>query len=455
MTLWLVLAVMTAIALAFVLIPLSRRESAGAPRLDYDVEVYRDQLAEIDRDLELDVISAEEAEAAQNEIRRRLLEAADRPVGAVTSAGRRVVALVVAVVLPVGALITYLSVGSPDAPSLIASQQFGAAESAEAARQAERHLEELQARAEANRDDGAAWGDLGEAYMAAGRVGEAVDAYKTAVGLDRTDPTLLSAYGEALTMAADGTVTPAAKTAFQNALLMQPREPRARFFIGLSLYQSGETREALDRWVALERDSPADAPWRKMLAERIDEAASEAGIDPADLQKPPANTSGPTQEQMAAAAGMSEGDRQAMIESMVGQLAARLEKDPRDLDGWIRLSRSYEVLGRMADARDAAAKAVELAPKNAELVTLLGRLTFEAEGRPRTVSPAVADIMRRALALDADSGLALWFVGVAAAQDGDKGTAHELWTRLLAQTEPGTPQYEALKAQIDKLGAEQ
>jgi len=144
-----------------------------------------------------------------------------------------------------------------------------------------------------------------------------------------------------------------------------------------------------------------------------------------------------------------------MIGSMVERLAARLRDAPDDLDGWRRLARSYEVLGRTADARDAMSQAAGLAPEDAAVLTEYGRLAYEAAGAPATVPPQVADIMGRALALDAESPLALWFVGHTAEQEGRAAEARALWTRLLAQLEPGTPQFDTLKARIDRLDGAQ
>jgi cytochrome c-type biogenesis protein CcmH len=100
-------------------------------------------------------------------------------------------------------------------------------------------------------------------------------------------------------------------------------------------------------------------------------------------------------------------------------------------------------------------QAAGLAPGDPAVLTEYGRLAYEAAGSPAMVPPQVADIMGRALALDAESPLALWFVGHAAEQDGRDAEARALWTRLLAQLEPGTPQFDTLKARIDDLDGTQ
>lgn len=59
---------------------------------------------------------------------------------------------------------------------------------------------------------------------------------------------------------------------------------------------------------------------------------------------------GPTRDQVVAARAMSPQQRLAMINAMVGRLAARLRDNPNDLAGWLRLARAYAVMGRRADA---------------------------------------------------------------------------------------------------------
>lgn len=440
---WVVFAAMAALAAALLVLPAGRRTAVDGTRDSADRAVYRDQLREIDRDLERGRIAPEEAEAARTEIKRRLLAAADRiePAGSGSSAARRAAAMV-ALAVPLAALALYAAIGRPDAPAELARWDAGRAES-------DRAIADLRDAAEDAPRDPAAWGRLGLGLMRAGRPGEAAEALARAVDLTGNQPDLLAAWGEALALAAGGEVTAEARAALDRALAVDPGNLRARFYLALARFQEGAVREALDTWLALERESPPDAPWRPVLDVRIRGAAEELGIDVADLDRGTAPPVDP-----GAVADMSEADRQAMIEGMVAGLAQRLEAEPDDLEGWLRLARSYEVLGRMAAARDAMARASALAPERADLLMQLGRLTYEAAGTPETVPDDVADIMRRVLAMDPDNALALWFVGVAAADSGRPAEAREHWQRLLARLEPGTPQHAELQSRIDALPPE-
>jgi len=80
--------------------------------------------------------------------------------------------------------------------------------------------------------------------------------------------------------------------------------------------------------------------------------------DKAQAKKPAAPA--PTNADVRAAMGMSEGDRNKMIRSMVERLAAKMKENPEDKDGWVRLERAYRVLGETARADEAAAGAAKL-----------------------------------------------------------------------------------------------
>ena len=178
-----------------------------------------------------------------------------------------------------------------------------------------------------------------------------------------------------------GTVGPDARQAFAAALAADPSDPRARFFMGLAAAQDGNTEEALDRWLALEKDSPPDAPWLEGLRSNISRLAQQMGMAPdalaarrgkvagAPAPSAPAMTAaapGPSAADVAAAQNMSDQDRAQMIQGMVARLAARLEQEPQDVDGWLRLGRAYGVLGDKQKSLDAYRRASAADPSRAD-----------------------------------------------------------------------------------------
>jgi cytochrome c-type biogenesis protein CcmH len=345
MLFWVIAALLTLGASLAVLLPLAGRGKAGAIDGAHDLEVYRDQLAELDRDAARGLIRPSEAGEARAEIARRILKADTAASAATTaSSGRGARALGVAAVLavPLVSWGIYAAIGSPDLPSqpLAARLEKTPADSTvdELVAQAEAHLA-------ANPGDGRGWDVLAPIYARLGRYGEAVTAYRNAIRLDGASGARESGLGEAIAGSAGGMVTADAQAAFMRALKLEPGQPKASFYLASALAQEGKIKEAVAAWQAMATALPADSPWRDAVGQALAEANSRLAATEGGA--------GPTQEEIDAAAGMSAEDRSAMIETMVAGLDEKLRQNPRDLEGWTRLVRSYHMLGRADAARDA------------------------------------------------------------------------------------------------------
>jgi cytochrome c-type biogenesis protein CcmH len=367
--LWIAAAALTVATLALVLAPLFRRREPPPARAEFDLVVFRDQLAEVDRDLERGLLDTEQAAAARIEVERRMLAAADEkaPVPSATRHGRGglVLAAFAVVLVPAGAFGLYLVLGTPGIPDqpLAAREQPGS--TAAGGVTLETAVANLAERLQANPDNAEGWILLGRSYVTLERYPEAAEAFRHALQLNGVEPDLAAAYGEALVAAADGQVTPDARKAFQDALGSAPDNPKARYYLALDKAQQGDLKGALQGWVDLVKIAQSDAPWLPIVRQQIGRVAAALNIDP-PIAEPSASAgeaapAGPTRADMEAAAGMSEEDRGRMIRSMVDRLAARLEENPDDREGWLRLARAYEVLGEPDKARDARARAEALA----------------------------------------------------------------------------------------------
>jgi cytochrome c-type biogenesis protein CcmH len=223
--------------------------------------------------------------------------------------------------------------------------------------------------------------------------------------------------------------------------------------------QAGRRRAALDRWLALERDAPDDARWLATLRPRIERLARELGLDLAALRRshpsaPAEPAPGPTADDVESASQMTAADRQTMIESMVARLAARLKDSPDDAEGWLRLARSYGVLGEAAKARDAFARAATLRPD--DVAVQVGYANSIVRATPSDAPPpaAFAAVVTRIRAIDPDNPDGLWLAGVVALGDGRKADALRLWRQLLASLPPGSPAHAALAERIAGLQGE-
>jgi cytochrome c-type biogenesis protein CcmH len=456
-SLWLVLGAMTALAAALVAWPLLRPRAAPSGRRDYELRVYRAQLEELARERERGLLGEREAEAARLEVERRMLAAdavADRPQGRGVKAAGWAIALLVA--LPLLAVGLYWPSGRPDLPSAPFAGRADERRLAEGqARDGQGRLpsvESIVARLEqrvAERpDDLEAWRRLGQAYDLAGRYDDAVRARGKALALDDGSAADHAALGEALVMANGGMITPAAAQAFERALELDATDPRARFYRGLAMLQEGDRQGALDAWIALIESSPGDAPWLPELQRRVAALGDELGVDPADLPVP----SGPSREQMQAAESMAPEERAAMIRDMVAGLAARLEEQPGDIDGWRRLGRSYQVLGEPQKAADAYRHVAQALPNDLEAQLDYADALLAAA--PDELSPAAKQQMRRVLELDPRNPAALFHLGQAAAQAGDAAAARAHWQLLLAQVPPDAPERAQIQRLIDQLPAD-
>lgn len=364
MLFWVVAALLTLVASLAVLAPQAYGRPKHAEASAYDLEVYRDQLAELDRDAGRGLIGAAEAEQARNEIARRIIAAG----GAIGSAGQarggsaaaRLVGAGAVVLVPLLSWGIYGSLGSPDLPSQPLSGRLAEASS-------ESPVEDLVARAEAhlvqNPADGRGWDVLAPIYYRLGRHAEAAVAYRNAIRLEGDTAERQSGLGEVLTAAAAGMVTVEAQAAFQRAVELSPQDAKSRLFLALVLLQDGNASGARDAFAALAASLPGDSPWRSAALDAVREAETRMAAS--------SGAAGPSQAEVDAAAAMPDADRAAMIEAMVAGLDEKLRQNPADPAGWARLIRSHIVLGRPEAAKEALGRGIAaLGPGSGEATAL-------------------------------------------------------------------------------------
>ncbi|MEM7221771.1 MAG: c-type cytochrome biogenesis protein CcmI [Pseudomonadota bacterium] len=377
MTFWLIAGSLILITLAVLLIPLLRAAKTPAPRTEHDLAVYRDQLAEVERDLSRGVLDPEEAEAARQEVKRRLLVADATPNQ--PAAARRaglVLPIALALLVPAASLALYFGLGSPGQPSLPFAERPAPEPPPVEMVQA---IEQLAARLAQQPEDTQGWQLLGRSYAQLGRFREAAEAFNQSIAHGDDSADAYANLGEMLAAAQNGTLGAASRQAFAAALERDPNNPRARYYGGLALAQDGRLAEALQVWRNLERDSPTEAPWRPLLEQQIAALGAELGEAPA--------APGPSQSDVAAAAEMSPEERAAFIESMVARLASRLQETPDDLEGWLRLARAYGVLGRRDDGLAALERADALAAELPADAPVHGTIAETRAGLEQMPSP--------------------------------------------------------------------
>lgn len=406
------LALLTTATVGALLIPLLRvrvtstHRSSG--RFDGELAIYRDQLAEIERERAAGALSENEAAAARLEIERRILaaDAAAKTTAAPPEALHRLLPPALALAIPLLALGLYLKVGHPGAPA----RPFVAG----AKPPAEQPLDIAQLVAQA----------------------------RARVAAEPGNADAQSALGEALTLEADGTVTPAAVEAFKQALALQPDDPRSLYYLGLHEAQAGDSAAALKRWQELEAKSPPNAPYLPVLRAEMARVAQAAGL-PAGTTMPQ-----PSREQQKAMAALTPEQRQQAIRGMVEGLAARLKENPQDRGGWLRLANAWQVLGEHASAIDAYAKADALGPVDARVLSDWAEAHVRGLKPGEPPSPEAVAVLERLEKAEPRNGLALFYLGAASFAAGDKPAAGRRWKTLLALLPADAPIRSMLEERI-------
>jgi cytochrome c-type biogenesis protein CcmH len=363
---WAVAAALAALVAA-VLIRAMRRSPVADVAPNADLTVYRDQQAEVERDLERGTIGPDEAARLRAEIGKRVLEA-DRARHAAAAGTRAatskpaVAALILAMTLP-GALAAYWVLGAPGYPDMDLKSRLAELDAGIANRPTQEAELQRIGRARDAALDGRLATELGQItdpqalrdrFRTAFEAGERQDAL-------RVQERLLAVLGDAagsndhanlalaLVAEADGYVSPEAEAALRRSLQADMGNELARYLVGEMFLQGGRFDQAFRFWRPLAEDGNPEAPWTASIRERIGTVAELAGVRYAlpDAAAAP----GPTGDDVAAADEMSSEDRQAMIEGMVAQLSDRLATEGGTVEEWNRLIRSLAVLERLPEAQ--------------------------------------------------------------------------------------------------------
>jgi cytochrome c-type biogenesis protein CcmH len=364
MIFWVIAAALTGLVAAALLPALAGWIRPRKSRQAAALAVYRAQLMDLTREEERGLLSEVEAAGLKAEIERRMLKIAGKPELEARSWQAGPAVLVTAVlVLPLAAIGLYLLLGQPGlrghphaelAANTAAPSDPQSTEIATLVAQLEQRMAE-------HPQDPVGWRLLGHAQGGLGRWPDSAASYARAVAAGAKDAATLAEWGEALVFAGGGTVSPPVEEVFRRALAADPKEPRARYYEGLAKLQRGDAKGAVALWRELVAQAPADAPWAAFIQDRI--RLAEQMVEP----------SGPSEQDVAAASQMSPQEREAAIRGMVDRLASRLEREPGDLEGWLKLARAYDVLGEPARRRGALERAAALAPGRADLQLALAQ----------------------------------------------------------------------------------
>lgn len=377
------------VAAGIVFAPLIAGRAGGALRASYDMQVYRDQLREIEADAARGVLTAAEAEATRVEVARRLLAAADAeareaPTDAAPRGVNRAVGIALAVLVVGGTAGLYALVGGPGRPDQPLVARLASLDAARAGRPGQAAVEAIVAETGAvapreipegelaivdqletlllsRPDDLEGHRLLARSEASFGRWARARAAQERVIAIlgdgaeaqDRVD------LAELMILAANGYVSPEAEAMLGAALQTAPEHPVARYYSGLALLQGGRPDMTLDLWARLLAEGPQDAPWVLQIASQIDAVAAMAG-------RPP-----PVEPLPGSAPNLGSPEQAAMIEGMVAGLSERLATEGGPPEDWAQLIRSLGVLGRGAEAEAIWAEARQVFAADPQVVEML------------------------------------------------------------------------------------
>jgi cytochrome c-type biogenesis protein CcmH len=374
--------------------------------------------------------------------------------------GARPLAIALGAAAPILAVAVYLGVGRPQLATLSPS-------AADAERRAILEtLSDLRSAAATAPQDAAAWQRLASAELAAGDYTAAAQTFGRLVALEPDSSELRSAYGEVLVFARGGVVTPEARAAFEVAQAADPDDVRAAFYLAESLYQGGRQDEAVAAWGALAERARPGASWLPIVAQRLSRAVQmqERSLDSLGLRPDTvaaleaalmgAAPRGPNEADVAAAADMDPAARAAMIEGMVASLAARLEAEPDDIEGWRMLARSYRQLGRDDEALAALEQVRQLAPDDLQALRDYAYGLWLAGIDAGPPEAATIATLEELLARDENDPVALLALADVARLGDDATRARTLLTRLAENENAPPPLREEAERQLAEMAAE-
>jgi cytochrome c-type biogenesis protein CcmH len=292
MLLWTLVGCLTIAALLPVLWPLLMRRAsvpseAGADPL---VAVYRDRQREIERERAAGRLTADEARTALDELVAQMArELPEESAPAATtqqstgSVAARGAAIAIALLVPAASLMMYLALGTPE----LATDEITVADDEIDARKLDQMIADLERRVQGNPEDGEAWMMLAGARKFRGQPAEANQAFEEALRRVPPSARLLAEFAESLAITRDGRFDGRPFALLEQALRLDPDDPKAIALMGAAQFQAGNLAAARGHLKRLLDSMPPDQQQRDALRDvlaRIDAriAAGDGAPSPAD-----------------------------------------------------------------------------------------------------------------------------------------------------------------------------
>lgn len=266
----------------------------------------------------------------------------------------------------------------------------------------------------------------------------------------KSTPKLKSLLAQAMVKKADGQVTSKAQNLINQALIEDPFDPGANFLNGLAQSQIGNEEEAFKIWVDLYKITKNTDTWKNDLEVNIRSAAKNLGISNKVLENKFKTNLDYKNSITQDILNSTEENQKIKIDQMVAQLADRLTKSKQDLDGWLKLFRSYKVLNNREKALDTIKVAIEISPDNIALKQMLLKELLPPSVKPNFTSE-VKNIIAEILILDSTNIDALFFQGLNAFTEGNNKLATRSWNKILSKLPKNSPMRLELSKKLQSI----
>ncbi len=400
MEFWIIVGLMALLVTVALIRATARRRSSAEPAAAFDVQVYRDQLAEVDRDLARGVVNADDADRVRTEISRRILAAdsatQDRVESADTARAHPFWWGLVTLIVLAGSVLTYMQLGAPGYGDLALQSRIDAAQTLRENRPSQETAEkslppdvqpgeratpeyaalvdQLRSVVAERPDDLQGLRLLAISERNLGNFDEAYWAFNRYIALraDEATGAEFSDLADMMILAAGGYVSPEAEQALAEALQREPTNGPARYYWGLMMAQNARPDQAFRIWDALLREGPPDAPWIPPIQAQIDEMSIRAGVN--YTQPPPGGgLRGPSAEDVEAMSELSAAEQLERIQGMVAGLGERLANEGGTYQEWGQLITGLGVLGQFEDAQAVYQNALQVFAEDPNAIDFINR----------------------------------------------------------------------------------
>lgn len=365
-----------------------------------DLLIYKDQLIEVEKDLEKGILNKIESDAARIEVSRRILLADKRSKSENTITKNpkilsRLVTATIFLFILIGTFSTYAYIGNPTLKDMPLKSRLAQAQENRSNRISQENAEllvpdenieapddyldlvsKLRSAMQDRPNDMQGLRLLALHEFRLGKYRSARKAHTQIINILGNKATAKDFvdFAEVMIVATNGYVSPEAETTLRRALELTPNDGRARYYSGLSMAQNGRPDVALRLWENLLNEGPENAPWIPLIKDQIIDIARLAGVNLSEDQLP-----GPNSEQIDSAKNMSDQERMEMIQGMVTSLSNRLANEGGSVNEWARLIRALGVLGETTSASNIWKEAQNVFSKSAKDLEILQKAAKAAK----------------------------------------------------------------------------